>query len=46
ELAALEEPVEPQSLRIAVRVLRGDYQVLPPSDLQSGTIFTEMKAWM
>ncbi len=46
ELAALEEPVEPQSRRIAERVLRGEYQVLPPADLQSGTIFTEVTAWM
>ncbi len=46
ELAALEEPVEAQSRRIAERVLRGEYQVLPPADLQSGTIFTEIVAWM
>lgn len=46
ELAALEEPVEAQSHRIAERVLLGEYQVLPPADLQSGTIFTEIVAWM
>lgn len=46
ELAALEEPVEAQSRCIAERVLRGEYQVLPPADLQSGTIFTEIAAWM
>ncbi|MDY7078350.1 MAG: NUDIX hydrolase [Chloroflexota bacterium] len=46
ELTALEEPVEAQSRRIAERVLRGEYQVLPPADLQSGTIFTEIAAWM
>lgn len=46
ELAVLEEPVEPQSRRIAERVLRGEYQLLPPADLQSGTIFTEVAAWM
>lgn len=46
ELTALEEPVEAQSRRIAERVLRGEYQVLPPADLQSGTIFTEIVAWM
>ena len=46
ELAALEEPVEPQSRRIAERVLRGEYQVLSPADLQTGTIFTEIVAWM
>ena len=46
ELAALEEPVEPQSRRIAERVLRGGYHPLPPADLQSGTIFTEVAAWM
>jgi ADP-ribose pyrophosphatase YjhB (NUDIX family) len=46
ELAALGEPVEAQSRRIAERVLRGEYQALPPADLRSGTIFTEIVAWM
>jgi ADP-ribose pyrophosphatase YjhB (NUDIX family) len=46
KLAALAEPVEPQSRMIAERVLRGDYRVLPPADLGSGTIFTEIAAWM
>jgi len=45
ELAALGS-VEPQSRRIAERVLRGDYRLLPPADLQSGTIFTRIAAWM
>ncbi len=46
ELAALDEPVEAQSRRIAERVLRGEYQVLAPTDLQSGSIFTQIEAWM
>ena len=46
ELAVLEEPVEPQSRRIAEWVLRGEYHVLPPADLKSGTIFREIAAWM
>ncbi len=46
ELAALDEPVERQSLLIAQRVLRGDYRLLPPTDLGSGTIFTHIAAWM
>ena len=46
ELATLEEPVEPQSRRIAERVLRGEYRVLPPADLKSGTIFERIAAWM
>ena len=48
ELGALEEPIELQSRRIAERVLRGDYQVLRPADLKSGTIFdeSEIVAWM
>jgi ADP-ribose pyrophosphatase YjhB (NUDIX family) len=46
ELAALGEQVEPQSFLIAQRVLRGDYQLLPPADLGSGTIFSHISAWM
>jgi ADP-ribose pyrophosphatase YjhB (NUDIX family) len=46
ELAALEEPVEPQSRMIAERVLRADTRVLPPADLGTGTIFTHIAAWM
>ena len=46
ELVALGERVEPQSRRVAERVLRGDYRLLPPADLQSGSIFTRIAAWM
>jgi 8-oxo-dGTP diphosphatase len=46
ELSVLREPVEPQSRIIAERVLRGDYHVLPPADLGTGTIFTHIAAWM
>ena len=46
DLATMGEPVEPQSRLIAGRVLRGQYRILPPADMQSGTIFGEIAAWM
>jgi ADP-ribose pyrophosphatase YjhB (NUDIX family) len=46
ELAALDEPVEAQSRRIAERVLRDEYRVLASTDLRSGSIFIQIEAWM
>jgi 8-oxo-dGTP diphosphatase len=46
ELTVLREPVESQSRIIAERILRGDYHILPPADLGTGTIFIHIAAWM
>ena len=46
EIEALGEAAEAQSRLMARRVLGGDYRLLPPADLQSGSIFTAISSWM